>query len=283
MHLINVYIRVMVDEVYLCSFITNLCLPLIKFSKLNTIFFFLFSSYNISSSMETSSSASLQLSPSNESFSYSWLANLNTTSFEDNSLMASSIDYDQDEANYSFIEMDPRLPPSKRFFRVSSDFGFDFDFPVSDSPLGLVHADELISNGFIVPLFVKDVKRESISDDVQLDSDTWNASTSSSSADRKTVAGRVRCASLMRCRRFSKRFFQKYLKFLLRPLFWKRRRGHNGQFDKSGKTNWELSAATTISPRTSLAYSADDNWRTSCDSESSIYEAVLHCKRTQGN
>ncbi|KAL8544158.1 hypothetical protein ACS0TY_004623 [Phlomoides rotata] len=93
--------------------------------------------------------ASLQ-SPSIESFSYSWLSNLKPDS------LISAVD--QDDQHNSFIEMDPRLPPSKRFIRVSSDFGFDF--PISESPFGLVHADEVISNGFLVPLFVKDEKIE---------------------------------------------------------------------------------------------------------------------------
>ncbi|KAI3458068.1 hypothetical protein Pfo_014731 [Paulownia fortunei] len=225
-------------------------------------------------SYQTASMETTLQSPSIESFSYSWLANLKPSSFED-SLIASIDASDHDEA--SFIEMDPRLPPSKRFIRVSSDFGFDF--PVSDSPLGLVHADELISNGFLVPLFVKDMKMDRF--DVE-DYYMSTASTSSSTQKPMHSSSRVRCASLRRCQRLSKRFFQKYLKFLLRPLFYKRRRGH--QFESSNMRmsttrNWEFSAAT--SPRTSVAYSADDNWRRSCDSESSIYEAVLHCKRTQ--
>lgn len=212
--------------------------------------------------------ASLQ-TPSTESFSYSWLANLKPSSFED-SLFAS----DHDEGA-SFIEMDPRLPPSKRFIRVSSsDFGFDF--PVSDSPLGLVHADELISNGFLVPLFAKDVKMDRFDDYMPM-------ATASTSQITVHSTRRVRCASLRRCHRLSKRFFHKYVKFLLRPLFYGRRRERrsSSSMEMSSNRNWEVSAAT--SPRTSLAYSADDNWRRSCDSESSIYEAVLHCKRTQGN
>lgn len=100
-----------------------------------------------------------------------------------------------------------------------------------------------------------------------------------------STSHRVRCASLRRCRRLSKRFFHKYLKLLLRPLFYTTRRRRNqfegGDVATSTNRNWEFSATT--SPRTSVAYSADDNWRRSCDSESSIHEAVLHCKRTQGN
>lgn len=208
------------------------------------------------SNQAPSMEATLQTqTPSIESFSYSWLANLKPSSLEESSLIPS----DHDEA--SFIEMDPRLPPSKRFIRVSSDFGFNF--PVSDSPLGLVHADELISNGFLVPLFVKEMKMERFDDCISMPT----ASTSQIMTVHSTRS--VHSASLRRCHGLSKRFFHKYLKFLLRPLFYRRRRSN--QFE---------SAAT--SPRTSLAYSADDNWRRSSDSESSIYEAVLHCKRTQG-
>ncbi|GMP70397.1 hypothetical protein CsSME_00029267 [Camellia sinensis var. sinensis] len=100
--------------------------------------------------METSQPLSI------ESFSYSWLVNLKP-SFEilDDTLCA-SIDA-SDEA--SFIEMDPKLPPSRRFFRGSHDF--NFAFPISQqSPLTLVHADELISDGFLMPLFVKPLKIE---------------------------------------------------------------------------------------------------------------------------
>lgn len=214
-------------------------------------------------------------SPSIESFSYSWLANLNPTSFEESFIAIDASDHQNHDDEASFIEMDPRLPPSKRFIRVSSsDFGFDFPV-LSDSTLGLVHADELISNGFVVPLFVKDLKIDSCDNVQGYYTSTDDPSTSLS--DRKPERSsncRVRCASLRRCSRVSKRFFQKYLKFLLRPLFNRRRRsGYNGQFDQ---------ISNTISPRTSLACSVDDNWRRSCDSESSIIEAVLHCKRTQG-
>ncbi|KAK6132155.1 hypothetical protein DH2020_034111 [Rehmannia glutinosa] len=211
-------------------------------------------------------------SPSIDSFSYSWIP------FDQDTLPSSTVDpSDHDEAN-SFIEMDPRLPPSKRFFRVSSS-DFCFDFPVTNSPLGLVHADELISNGFLVPLFVKDVKLRRF-DDVEDYSYISSSSASGSNNSASSSTTRKNTTSLRRCQRLSKRFFQKYFKYILRPLllFYRRRRGSSSNM----RMKWELSAATQ-SPRTSLAYSGDDNWRRSCDSESSIHEAVLHCKRTQGN
>ncbi|MCD9558907.1 hypothetical protein HAX54_016597 [Datura stramonium] len=46
------------------------------------------------------------------------------------------------------------------------------------------------------------------------------------------------------------------------------------------KINWGSSEGTSLTPRTSIANYSEDDWRRSCDSETSIYEAVLHCKRT---
>ncbi|KAK4718467.1 hypothetical protein R3W88_016805 [Solanum pinnatisectum] len=43
---------------------------------------------------------------------------------------------------------------------------------------------------------------------------------------------------------------------------------------------WESSEGTSLTPRTSIANYSEEDWRRSCDSEASIYEAVVHCKRT---
>lgn len=209
-----------------------------------------------------------------ESFSYSWLVNMKP-SFE------ACVDA-SDEA-YSFIEMDPRKPPSKRFFQRNSQ-EFKFDFPVSQSPLSLVHADELFSNGYLTPLFAESLKMESFSDSVSTTSNLVlpsSASCSSSSIINNMApkAHTSRCSSLKRCRTLSRRMFQKYLSFL-RPLCRKLRGCHQ----KSGSNHHEGAGKRGFyetSPRISVAYSADD-WRKSCDSESSIYEAVLHCKRSIG-
>ncbi|KAK3011683.1 hypothetical protein RJ639_010863 [Escallonia herrerae] len=193
-----------------------------------------------------------------ESFSYSWLVNLKP-SFEslDDSFRA-SLDA-SDEA--SFIEMDPNLSASKRFFRVSHDF--NFDFPVSQSPLTLVHADELISNGFLMPLVVKQLKREAY------DASQSVPPTPISSLAQEKVhsSSRIRCSSLRRCRRLSKQLFQKYLEFL-RPLCRRIQGQRSGSRVEAIDTgieevkNWEYSPAT--SARTSVAYSAD-NWRRELD------------------
>ncbi|KAJ7974111.1 putative Membrane-associated kinase regulator-like protein [Quillaja saponaria] len=219
--------------------------------------------------METSQPISI------ESFSYSWLVNVKP-SFEslDNSLR-DSLD-PSDEA--SFIEMDPRMPPSKRFFKNSMDF--KFDFPNSQSPFTFVHADELFSNGYVMPpVFVDSLKMEAYEA-----SEFSPSSLPSSSHPQKDVVptGPSKCPSFRRYTGLSKRLFYKYLYFL-RP-FYRRLRGHKSSSKAENVDNrvhalknWDY--MPKASPRISVAYSAD-NWRRSCDSESSIYEAVLHCKRS---
>lgn len=223
--------------------------------------------------METSQALSI------ESFSYSWLVNLKPSSLENlDTSLRPSLDASDTEASNSFIEMDPRMPPSKRFFNISQDF--KFDFPYDDD--GLVDADELFSNGYLMPLFLNNPSHSSIN------SNSITLPSSSSHAPKPT-----RCSSLKRCRTLSAKMFHKYLNFL-RPLC-RRLRGlsHN---QKSSSSSFETSAkrgdsvkkmknkvcyTSEASPRISVAYSADD-WRKSCDSETSIYEAVLHCKRSIG-
>lgn len=204
-----------------------------------------------------------------ESFSYSWSADMNPSFGSPGQSSRASLDA-YDEA--SFIEMDPQLSSSKRFFKVSQDF----DFPISQAPTTLVHADELMFNGFIVPVFVKQVKADA--------SDPTKTSPSPSCISEKLHSdsgSRTRSSSMRKCRKLSKQMFLKYLDFL-RPLCQRVRGRKSGSRVGTcttrlhGEKTWPSSAST--SPRASVA----DNWRRSCDSESSIYEAVLYCKRTIG-
>lgn len=243
--------------------------------------------------MEASESLSI------ESFSYSWLVNLKP-SFES---PKGSFRFSFDESN--FIEMDPKLSASKRFLVFHQDF--DFDLPTLQPS---VHADELISNGFLVPLFLKPL-------------DVGSNLTPASPATQENVSSyrRTRSLSFRRYRRLPKRVVQKYLN-LVRLIWLRMRRGRCDSSDPQRTKNWEFSGPTTTfsgelysvdnwrrscdsettkiwgfagpsSPRTIEAYGSDnwprscqvyatDNWRRSCDSENSIYEAVLHCKKTIG-
>ncbi|GMJ14960.1 MEMBRANE-ASSOCIATED KINASE REGULATOR 6 [Hibiscus trionum] len=147
----------------------------------------------------------------------------------------------------SFIEMDPT------FFQNPQDFN-KFNFPTSQTPpLTLAHADELFADGYIVPFFANH--------------STPTRPQASSQRDQIPDSGtkrRGRCFRKCRTRtRLSRKMVLKYLDFL-RSLF-SRIRGFKS-----------CSKPEKPSPR------ANDPWRKSFDSESSIYEAVLHCKQSIG-
>lgn len=239
-----------------------------------------YSSFIISSypSMEASESLSI------ESFSYSWLVNLKP-SFE-TSFRAS---FDDDS---NFIEMDPKLSASKRFLVFHQDF--DFDLPTLQP--NCVHADELISNGILVPLFLKPL-------DIGMGIyDSVSSSTPVSPVSSATH-GRSRSLLSRRYRRLPKSVVRKYLN-LVRLLWLRMRRGRADADSGSGSGSGPSTGIGISSPRETETYSSNnwlrscdsdsakiltfegtseaDNWRRSCDSESSIYEAVLHCKKTIG-
>lgn len=213
---------------------THLCMLFLH------IFSFLSPHQFITSLMEASQPLSI------ESFSYRWLININP-----------ALEILDDDETASFIEMDPKLPPSKRFLGDAIDFSFDF--PTTKSALTLVHADELISNGLLVPLFVNTLKMKEFDT-----TDSISRRPISSQAPKMVVS--ANCSSVRRCRRtLSKRVIQKYMHFLRQ--FYQRMRS----WRSSSKGENVYFSSPEASPRTSAAYS-----------ESSIYEAVLHCKRSNG-
>ncbi|KAL4575774.1 hypothetical protein LXL04_011860 [Taraxacum kok-saghyz] len=199
-----------------------------------------------------------------ESFSYTWLSNPNPipTLMSPNCSFRVSFDASDDA---SFIEMDPNLTPSKRFLvRPDSDSGFDF--PTSQSPSTLVHADKLISNGTLLPM-------NSYGPSGSVPSSPFYPAIQDNNRLRKS-----RSMMLRRCNRLPKRIIQKYMD-LVQPLWSRLRRGRSDSSRVQGVENWECSSV--YGPRTSGACWAD-NRRRSCDSECSIHEAVVHCKRTIG-
>ncbi|CAL5185464.1 unnamed protein product [Lathyrus oleraceus] len=220
-----------------------------------------------------------------ESFSYSWLVNLKPSL--DQTLETSSfrISLDaSDELASSFIEMDPRMPPSRRFFITSQDFKFDFPTSQQSSLTTLVHADQLFSNGYLMPLFDESLKNiEPYEYDSSISNSTLPSSSISHVPKNVIPIENSRSPSLKRCRTLSRRMFQKYLNFL-KP-FCRKLRGQNpglkhenGMKRTQSVKNYRGNYCES-SPRISVACSTDYS-RMSCDSDSSIYEAVLHCKRS---
>ncbi|KAF8380138.1 hypothetical protein HHK36_027620 [Tetracentron sinense] len=219
--------------------------------------------------METSQTLSI------ESFSYSWLINLKPSIESlDHDSLRSSLDASDEAVAAAFIEMDPKMTPSKRFLRDSFDLNFDFAI---SQPLSLVHADELFSNGFLMPLF-KDPSK------IMACNSSKSIPTPPISSEPSTIVlstGQIHCPFLRKCRRSSKKIFQKYLCFV-RPFYRKVR------FSRRSSTRAEttdeqvvksLGNSQQTSPRTSRAYSSTSDW---FDIESPIYEAVLHCKKSIG-
>ncbi|CAK8532886.1 unnamed protein product [Lathyrus sativus] len=215
-----------------------------------------------------------------ESFSYSWLVNLKPSLDQ---TLETSVDA-SDELGSSFIEMDPRMPSSRRFFITSQDF--KFDFPISQkSPLNtLIDADQLFSNGYLMPLFDESLKNIEPYDNDSSNSNSTIPSSFISHVPKKVVpVENSRSPSLKRCRTLSRRMFQKYLNFL-KPLCRKLRGQKSGSKHENGMKRTQSvknyrGNYCESSPRISVAYSTDYP-RMSCDSDSSIYEAVLHCKRS---
>lgn len=212
-----------------------------------------------------------------ESFSYSWLINLKP-SLES---LSESFRAAMDSSDESFfIEMDPNMPASKRFKKL--DKGLDFNFSISEQPTAaIVHADELFCDGLLMPL-VDSSRTKEYSDSSPC------AAPLSDFRHRNTASGdhKIRCSSLRRCRSLvSRKMFEKYLYFLF-PLLGKMRCCRLLSKNRAaGNGIWEVknnkSCSSQASPRTSVG-SFPSDWRRSCDSESSIHEAVLHCKRSIG-
>lgn len=178
--------------------------------------------------------ASLQPCISLESLSYRWL--VNSTSSVDES---------------DFIEMDPRLPPSKRFnpiFWNLNPHDFNFNFPdLQQPPLQtLVPADQLFSDGFVLPLY--DSSDSVFSDLTQPHEVSPQASTKQ-----------------RRCFSMSKRLFRKYFVGLFSHCC----RGSSSRVeDETVKT---------------MSGHSDEWSRGLFDSANSIHEAVLHCKKSSGS
>ncbi|CAB4271524.1 unnamed protein product [Prunus armeniaca] len=232
-----------------------------------------------------------------ESFSYSWLVNLKPSLESLDNSLRTSLDA-SDES--SFIEMDPTMSPSKRFF-MNSQQDFKFDFPaVSQSPLTtLVHADELISNGYLLPLSVDSLKNMEAYDHSASKSTGANFAASSSHSARDvdpTDNSRDSSNSLRRCRRLSRRILEKYLNFL-RPLY-KKIRGDHHHHHHHHKANPKAgfsadkrshsvkncrvhSSETSQSPRISVAYSADD-WRRKLNGLRDVVQSSEQKKKGKG-
>ncbi|XVF33242.1 hypothetical protein REPUB_Repub17cG0152000 [Reevesia pubescens] len=203
-----------------------------------------------------------------ESFSYSWLSDHKPSLDGLDEPPRASIDNyyggTSEEFDYEMVESSRFLP----------DQNFNFD-AIAQTPAAFIHADELFTNGFIRPIYIDPSKRESRNTLASL-----QATLSSSLSSRaETPSGRTHCSFLGRWRKSTQQ--------ILRSLF-----GHLRPFchkvgclrkstrvDDIDRRTWKVKSWNS-SPQASPEQSTTCSMGDSCYLENSIYEAVLHCKRS---
>ncbi|OMP08542.1 hypothetical protein COLO4_06371 [Corchorus olitorius] len=159
-------------------------------------------------------------------------------------------------------------------YELGTDQNFNFD-AIAPTPAAFIHADELFTNGFIRPIYIDLSRRESC--DTLVSNQTPPSSSFSSRTEIPMV--RLPCRFLRRWRKST----QKILRNLfghLRPSC--RKVGclrKSIRVDDIDRRTWRAkswNSSPQASPQQSTARSMGD----SCHLENSIYEAVLHCKRS---
>ncbi|XP_058092365.1 probable membrane-associated kinase regulator 6 [Magnolia sinica] len=209
----------------------------------------------------------------NDSFSYRWFLNFKPAFDALDDACRTSFDA-FDEACY--IDMDPKMIHLKR---ASNAQDSNFNFPPAQ-PLDLIHADELFSNGQLMPLhLLSPPKLQSTpSNDLSAHVSSRPTLLPSESSTIVLSTPNLQSAFLQRCRRSSKRILSKYLGFL-RPLY-RRVRGKRSPPPRMVNCVESLQ----VTPRTSTTFSTSDwchnNMLFDSDIDNLIYDAVLHCKKS---
>ncbi|GAB2224128.1 hypothetical protein Droror1_Dr00004875 [Drosera rotundifolia] len=189
-----------------------------------------------------------------ESFSYSWLANPNPSS------TIASLVNNHDHPDHNFI----------------------FDVCLSES---IVHADKIISNGVIIPLFVDPSKEK----ERLMNTSDFFPRYSSSSSCRVLASSSTRSWKIIprKWRGSSKDIVIKWLRFF--RLNWSPSGSRRCmRVDDLERRSREVitSRSTISSPEVSPARSSTTSYcsrGTSNDPESSVYEAILYCKKSIGD
>ncbi|KAD5961216.1 hypothetical protein E3N88_12689 [Mikania micrantha] len=189
-----------------------------------------------------------------ESVPYAWLANRNPSLDRPNHSFRLSFDATD---RSSFIEMDPNLTPSKRFIGHQD---LDFNVPKPEPDKTFVLTKKLASNRILVPS--KSYSGFNI-----------RVSPLGSTPGEEGRFRKSRSMSLRKCNRLPKTIVQKYME-LFRPIWCSMRWGRPGIGQVQGVEN--------CGPGPGFKTSGVCWARRCCDSESSIHEAVVHCKKTIG-
>ncbi|XP_058772430.1 probable membrane-associated kinase regulator 6 [Vicia villosa] len=186
-----------------------------------------------------------------DSFSYSWLSNSNNLSLD-------------------YLDDDPHRVSITSFYEDSTSNNgqsFNFDTCISQSNLVLVHADEIFSNGFLMPFFVDPYTQESIQNT------KIGASFSSSNFSSRNV--KTHHGFLIRLRKSTWRTLVQFFRYVnqLRQKVERSRKSIKVRVDDMDEIDWQVKSLRSSSQIASSIGDFHDN---------SIYEAVLHCKKSIG-
>ncbi|CAN1793682.1 hypothetical protein LINPERHAP1_LOCUS20073 [Linum perenne] len=152
---------------------------------------------------------------------------------------------------------------------------FNFDIPSSSSQAALASADQLFANGLIKPTEQLPIYPSPPSpppDPPLASSSSSAAAATSKRGDGVASVVDVQCRVFCRWRKMSMRVVMKCFRRM-----WVRSSRKSIRVDDVGRRVLEVRSLSN-SPL-SAGYSTDGNWS---DVDSSIYEAVLHCKRSIG-
>lgn len=205
---------------------------------------------------------------STESFSYSWLSNIRRPSLEGpNEPLKPSL------GNSPATSFENPLEKSLS--------NFNFQVSISHSQASFVHADEIFSNGIIRPVSV-DYPNHGTAPA----SETIPPKSSNSLVQRATFP-HIQCRLCWRWRKSSKQILEKCISFIKSASCYsikrcRRKKGNGSRTDVGADWRFQEirswnSSPQQSPPRTSHSIS---HWS---DNENSIYEAVLHCKRSIGS
>ncbi|XP_057448255.1 probable membrane-associated kinase regulator 6 isoform X1 [Lotus japonicus] len=196
--------------------------------------------------METSS-----VPLASDSFSYSWLSN-----------NKSPVDYCLDEPLRNSVSSECQ--------------NFNFDSSVTQSHV-LVHADEIFCDGLLKPIFVDPSKLESYCDTP----DFTQTKLISSNFSSRTVSSRtmrIHHGILTRLRKSTWGALVEIFRYVNQLRQKVRSSRKSTRVDDIGKTDWQVKSLCSPQRESPKAIIGDLH-----DHENSIYEAVLHCKRSIGN
>ncbi|CAL1361307.1 unnamed protein product [Linum trigynum] len=227
-----------------------------------------------------------------ESFSRSWLLTSVNSSSSSDCLQASlrpSIDgfYDLNSKQVDYKMLRPRRSTSEE--EESHKFCFDIPASVSAAAGGgttVAPADQLFSNGVIKPSCLYNELESHTSKPAAPPPPPPPSSALGAANKRAVSAVNIQCQVLGRWRKLSGRVLLNYFRRL--KYSWVRssssRKCISGADDAAAAAadrrilQVNKSSSPQVSPRrSSTACSPDDGWS---EADSSIYEAVLHCKRS---